>query len=59
MQVGLINESEFLEAAEELFADPERIELRENLVGAKRPFSFVISLQLHSTLIWMKQWTAF
>ena len=34
MQVGLINEEscEFLEAAEELFADSEDIELREALV---------------------------
>ena len=43
MQVGLINEEscEFLEAAEELFADPERIELRENLVKELSDLVFV------------------
>ena len=43
MQVGLINEEscEFLEAAQELFADPERIELRENLVKELSDLVFV------------------
>jgi len=43
MQVGLINEEscEFLEAAEELFADPEDAKLRENLVKELSDLVFV------------------
>lgn len=43
MQVGLINEEscEFLEAAEELFADPEEIRLRENLIKELSDLVFV------------------
>ena len=43
MQVGLINEEscEFLEAAEELFADPEDQKLRENLVKELSDLVFV------------------
>lgn len=43
MQVGLINEEscEFLEAAEELFANPEDHELRENLVKELTDLVFV------------------
>ena len=43
MQVGLINEEscEFLEAAEELFADPENPELREGLVKELSDLVFV------------------
>lgn len=43
MQVGLINEEscEFLEAAEELFADPEDLKLRENLVKELSDLVFV------------------
>ena len=43
MQVGLINEEscEFLEAAEELFADPEDQELRENLIKELSDLVFV------------------
>ena len=43
MQVGLINEEscEFLEAAEELFADPEDDKLRENLVKELSDLVFV------------------
>ena len=43
MQVGLINEEscEFLEAAEELFADPEDIKLREHLIKELSDLVFV------------------
>lgn len=43
MQVGLINEEscEFLEAAEELFADPEDSKLREDLVKELSDLVFV------------------
>ena len=43
MQVGLINEEscEFLEAAEELFADPEDQKLRENLIKELSDLVFV------------------
>ena len=43
MQVGLINEEscEFLEAAEELFADPEDFKLRENLIKELSDLVFV------------------
>ena len=43
MQVGLINEEscEFLEAAEELFADPENNTTRENLVKELSDLVFV------------------
>jgi len=43
MQVGLINEesSEFLEAAEELYADPENPDLREALVKELSDLVFV------------------
>lgn len=43
MQVGLINEEscEFLEAAEELFADPEDYKLRENLTKELSDLVFV------------------
>ena len=43
MQVGLINEEscEFLEAAEELFADPEDFKLRMNLVKELSDLVFV------------------
>ena len=43
MQVGLINEEsrEFLEATEELFADPEDQKLRENLVKELSDLVFV------------------
>ena len=43
MQVDLINEEscEFLEAAEELFADPEDLKLRENLVKELSDLVFV------------------
>ena len=43
MQVGLINEEscEFLEAAEELFADPEDDKLREHLVKELSDLVFV------------------
>ena len=43
MQVGLINEEscEFLEAAEELFADPEDFKLRENLTKELSDLVFV------------------
>lgn len=43
MQVGLINEEscEFLEAAEELYADPENAALRENLIKELSDLVFV------------------
>lgn len=43
MQVGLINEEscEFLEAAEELFADPENMQLREDLIKELSDLVFV------------------
>ena len=43
MQVSLINEEscEFLDAAEELFADPENCELRENLLKELADLVFV------------------
>ena len=43
MQVGLINEEscEFLEAAEELFADPENPKLREDLIKELSDLVFV------------------
>ena len=43
MQVGLINEEscEFLEAAEELFADPEDPKLREDLIKELSDLVFV------------------
>ena len=43
MQVGLINEEscEFLEAAEELFADPEDMKLREDLIKELSDLVFV------------------
>lgn len=43
MQVGLINEEscEFLDAAEELFADPEDYKLRENLTKELSDLVFV------------------
>jgi len=43
MQVDLINEEscEFLEAAEELFADPEDMKLRENLIKELSDLVFV------------------
>ncbi len=43
MQVGLINEEscEFLEAADELYADPENIKLRQNLIKELSDLVFV------------------
>ena len=43
MQVSLVNEEscEFLEAAEELFADPENCELRDNLLKELADLVFV------------------
>ena len=71
MQVGLINEEscEFLEAAEECYADPENMQRREDVLKEAADLSDLVyvcyqltaspSMLLLLALIWIRLWIVF